>query len=219
MWNPSTGCRPSHSIGRQKQTNTQIPTASPQQQVWPGQHEEQEVFKQQLQHRPTIQPPRCSGQRPIGKQDDHGDNKTSNETDNIRAEMTLRKYERIENVPNTSPDADWRWNDNELGEETITDECTDLRMLNTTPVTGSKNYHMLLLEIRQQIMWPVNCFKKQCYLINNSWLSGCHISHDCIILHRFCYNILRWSEFCIAKPKMIAIYNMRKMKIIKITIK
>ena len=131
MRNPSTYCWTCSSIGRQKQTDTQIPAASPQQQVCPRQHEEYTVFKQQLHCRPTVQSMRHGRQRPIWEQENGSDGKTGDKTNDVRAEMTLGKYERIENIPYTSPDTDWWRHDDKLCEETITDKCTDPRMLHT----------------------------------------------------------------------------------------
>jgi len=49
---------------------------------------------------------RNNRQRPVRKQDDNSDGKTGDETDDVGPEVSLWKYERIENVPDTSPDAD-----------------------------------------------------------------------------------------------------------------
>jgi len=103
---PGTDGWTGYSIGRKEQADTEIPAASPQQEARPRQHDENDIFKQQLQCGPAVQPPRRSRQRPTGKQDGGGDGKTGSETDDVGAEVSRGKYERIEDVPDASPDAD-----------------------------------------------------------------------------------------------------------------
>lgn len=43
--------------------------------------------------------------------------------------MSQWKDKGIEDVPDTSPDTDGRCDNDKLGEETVTDECADMRVL------------------------------------------------------------------------------------------